>query len=578
LFLALRSLTGALWRSAAVALLFAVHPLRAESVAWVTERKDVLSALFGFLALWAYAGYARAPSARRYLLVAVPFALSLLAKPMLVTLPFLLLILDWWPLSRVGAGSAARPTPDPAGGSRHIQQAPSVPAPAFRPGILFRLAAEKLPLLALTVASAAVTARAQAGGGAVGNLQLFPTSVRLENAVVSYVAYLAKTFWPADLAVYYPHPVYTAPLGGGLSVADVAGAVLLLLALTAGAAVLRRRAPYLLAGWLWYVGTLVPVLGLVQVGSQAYADRYTYFPQIGILIAVCWAVADLARGRMQAALVAGAVAAVVLASLTWSQVGIWHDSISLWEHARAVTFDCATVRMNLGEAYQDKDRYEAAAACFRRAIELDPAAAKPHSNLGNALLHLGDLNGAASEQHKAIALAPGLSEVYCNLGLVEMRRQRPDRAAQCFRKAIALEPDSAAAHRELGFALLLQDRVEECVARLQEAIRLDGRDGKAHLYLGKALEAKHEFPAAAEQFELAVRFSPREAIAWHDLGMARIRQQRFQVAVECFKKAVALEPDSLPFRQSLERALQALQQGRPAGPPGRGGPISQRQG
>src|SRR5579883_3044632 len=232
-FFALRALTGAFWRSAAVALLFAVHPLRVESVAWVSERKDVLSTFFGLLALWAYAAYVAAPSRRRYLAVAGPFALSLLSKPMLVTLPCLLLVLDWWPLGRL------------------------------RPGDWRRRVVEKVPLFALVVASSAVTYLAQSKQRAVASTTMFPPSVRLENALVGYAAYLFKTVWPADLAAYYPHPIYDTRSGGGLTAETVGLAAVVLVALTAGAAALRRKAPYLLAGWLWFLGTLVPVIGLV---------------------------------------------------------------------------------------------------------------------------------------------------------------------------------------------------------------------------------------------------------------------------------------------------------------------------
>ena len=304
LFLALRGLTGCYWRSVAVALFFAVHPLRVESVAWVAERKDVLSAFFGLLALWAYAGYVRGLSTRRYLAVVIPFVLSLLAKPMLVTLPCLLLVLDWWPLARARSTSA-----------------------------WVRLAIEKLPLFVLAALSSVVTVQAQAEGGAIRTLECFTPVVRAENAVVSYAVYLGKTAWPVGLSVFYPHPVYGYDGPVGPSSTEVAGGLALLVAISVAAIIFRKRAPYLLAGWLWYVGTLVPVIGLVQVGGQAYADRYTYIPQIGVLLALCWGAADLARAWPRTLISATAVAAAVLAVLSVGQLRVWQNSYSLWEHA-----------------------------------------------------------------------------------------------------------------------------------------------------------------------------------------------------------------------------------------------------
>jgi Tfp pilus assembly protein PilF len=592
LFLALQALTGCFWRSAAVALLFAVHPLRAESVAWVTERKDVLSALFGFLALWAYAAYARAPSVPRYLAVGVALAFSLMAKPMFVTLPCLLLVLDWWPLGRAraprpagpplssgrpgpsGPGRATavkdRPAPGRAAGTLLLETAPAerpapAPAPASRVAALLGLVAEKLPLFALVAASAAVTARAQAAEGAVANLAMFSPAVRLGNAAVSYVAYLAMTVWPVNLAIYYPHPIYNYDGSEVLPASEVGGALLLLAALTAGAVALRRRAPYLLAGWLWFLGTLVPVIGLVQVGGQAYADRYTYFPQIGLLLAACWGAADLApRALPRVAWAAGAVVAVVLAALTWDQLQVWRDSVALWEHDIKVARDCPTAQMNLGEMYMDRGRYEEAARCFGRAIQLDPKPPKPHSNLGNALLKLGRLDDAEREQRMALAIDPNVAEVFFNLGLVQVARDRPSEAARYFNEALRLQPESAEALSSLGLILLQQGRLAEAEGLLRKAVRYDPNYGPAHHFLGKVLEAKRDFPGAAEQFEEATRLSPRDAKAWYNLGNARMRQQRYAEAAECFKRAVALDPEEQGFRKALRDAEALRRNGGPA--------------
>jgi tetratricopeptide (TPR) repeat protein len=489
-FLALRSLTGCFWRSAAVALLFAVHPLRLESVAWVAERKDVLSVFFGLLTLWAYAGYGRQPVVWRYLAVAGLFLLSLLSKPMLVTLPFLLLVLDWWPLRR-WPGRSARV-----------------------------LLLEKLPLFGLVAASSWITFTAQREGGAVKTLERYPVAVRLENAAVSYAEYLGQTVWPVGMAVHYSHPV------AGLPPALAAGSAVLLAALTAGAVALRRRAPYLLAGWLWFLGTLVPVIGLVQVSDQARADRYTYFPQIGVLLAACWAAADLARARPRVALAAGAVAAGALAITTRSQLPAWHDSVALWEHSRKVTGPNFVALTELGQSYAERGQSREAAECYRDLLRLYPDSVRAHLDLGSQLARLHEFDQAADEFRAAIALRvddapahtylgnvlasrgklkeakqehetalrldPGSGEAYCNLGSVELRLQDPAAAEGCFRRAVQLNPQLAAGWCGLGDALIQLGRFDESVPPLREALRLNPQFEPASALLGRVLKVRLE--------------------------------------------------------------------------------------
>ncbi len=584
LFLALRSLTGAYWRSAAVALLFAVHPLRVESVAWVSERKDVLSTLFGFLALWAYAGYAKAPSVPRYLLVGVALALSLLAKPMLVTLPCLLLVLDWWPLARTraplpvglapapeepGSAGAYRPTAftdrpgvGRSGGTQLVQTAPAVksapaPAPAARRATPPWLAVEKLPLLALAAISSGVTVQVQAAQGAVMSVETYPWAARFANAAVSYAGYLLKTVWPTNLAAYYPHP------GTELPPAEVAGAALLLAALTVAAVVLRRRAPYLLAGWLWFLGTLVPVIGIVQVGLQALADRYSYFPQVGILIAACWGAADLARGRARVALAAGAAAAAVLAVLTWRQVAVWHDPIALWEQVNRTTRRSPTALINLGNALDERGRVAEATRYYREAVRAFPENVDAHINLAGILLRAGGTDEAEREYQKVLELNPGLDLAYFNLGVLEASRGNFDRAAGNFREVLLVRPNFADAHSSLGKVFVRQGRLDEAAREFEEAIRLDPGLTEAYSQLGLVLETRGELARAAAVFEEVVRLNPRSALARYDLGRVRFRQGRPAEAVACFERAVALDPSSAAFRKALEAARQAL--GRPGG-------------
>jgi tetratricopeptide (TPR) repeat protein len=558
LFLALRALTGSLWRSAAVSLLFAVHPLRVESVAWVAERKDVLSVFFGLAALWAYAGFVRAPSARRYLAVAVLFALSLASKPTLVTLPCLLLVLDWWPAGRVRTGH------DWTG-----------------------LVAEKLPLFAMAAASSVVTYLAQTTGGAVKTESLTP-AVRAGNAAVAYAAYLVETVWPTRLAVFYPHPGLFA---SGLDPALVAGALLLLAAITVAALTFRTGAPYLLAGWLWYVGTLVPMIGLVQVGGQAYADRYSYFPQIGVLVAACWGIADLLRGRPRLTAAAAAAAAVVLAALTWNQLSYWRDAVALWERDLELTAPAPLSLYNCGEALQAQGRLDDAAKHFRKAIDLDPKDADACFHLGmidqmqgrlddaarrfervceldprSRAAHgrLGDIcfrrkmnDDAARHYEKALELEPNLSSTYCNLALVERARNRPGRAEECFRSALALDPKLSEAHNGLGSLLVDRGEVDQGIEEFREAIRYDPRSGQANNNLGHALELKEDFEAAVQHYKEAAALNPKIGMIWFNLGRAQARQGQGREAAECFVKALNLEPAPRPF-QALVAALDGL--------------------
>jgi tetratricopeptide (TPR) repeat protein len=523
LFLALRSLTGTPWRSFVVAALFAVHPLRVESVAWVAERKDVLSVFFGFLAILAYARYARAPTWPRYLAVALFLALSLMSKPMLVTLPFVLLILDWWPLQRWQACGVRR------------------------------IVAEKLPLIALAAGCCVVAVVGQRRFEAVGSVDVFPPLLRLENAVVSYAAYLEMALWPARLAIFYPHPVYVYDGEGGLSLVQVAGSALLLVALTILALVLRKRAPYLLAGWLWYLISSVVVIGLIQAGAQARADRFTYFPQVGIAVAVCWGAADLLRSRKTFAAVVSVAILAMLVVRTETQLPTWHDSLTVWEHALGSTRKTPIGLLHLGDALARKGHEDEAYEAYRDAICLDPYSARAHNSLGNLLSRRGKTDAAVRELTLACDLAPNLAEARTNLGNVLFSQKRLDEAAAKHREAIQLNPLLVDAYGNLAQVEMARQRPEVAADCYREMLRLRPHDPVALTGLGAALIVRGKPDEAFGCAREALQYSPRFARAYLLMALVMEQRQRPADAAEYFREALRLDP---ALRPQVEGRLQ----------------------
>ncbi len=439
-FAFLRRATGECWKSAFVAALFAVHPLHVESVAWVAERKDVLSAVCALLALAAYLRYAARPGAGRYGLVAACFTLGLLAKPMLVTLPCLLLLLDYWPLARLRG-------------------------PAWS-GSLLGLLIEKLPLFALALLSGLVTVLAQRSGGAMVSTQDIPIAFRAANALVSYAAYLVKTVVPSGLAVLYPHPGTGLPLWQ----AGIAGSFLAAATVTVFAA--RGRQPWLVTGWLWYLGTLVPVIGLVQVGSQGMADRYTYLPLLGVFLILAWVVPERPPRGHAVRLAASIAAVVALAVLARAQLGHWSDSIRLFSHAVAVTPPNWSARFGLGVALERAGRAAEAIPQYRESVRLNPDHADGHYNLGSLLGAAGQLDESIVELRTAVRLDPMLTVAQANLGYALMLHGRLDEAVAVLRASLARTPDVADLHVKLGQALERRGEREESWRHYREAARL----------------------------------------------------------------------------------------------------------
>ncbi len=497
LFLVLRNMTGALWRSAIVAAVFAVHPLRVESVAWVTERKDVLSGLFFVLTIGAYARYALRPSPFRYGLVLLLFVCGLLSKPMLVTLPLVLLLLDYWPLNRWPKGFT-------------------------------RLAIEKLPLLVLSAASCVATILAAKNAVAVG--ATFPFLTRAANAVVSCVVYLKQMLWPANLVVMYPFPRHGVPWW------DLALAAVVLAAISAAAWAQRRTRPWFLAGWLWYLVMLLPVLGIVQAGYHAHADRFTYLPQIGIYIAITWLVAEW---NLSKAAVGGMMAGVlaVLMVCSWNQSGYWQNSYSLFTHALACTRDNDVMDDDMGVMLMDAGRLDDAVFHFRSALKANPRSSEAHCNLGLVLSRQGKNDEAMAQYAEAIRIDSNMAEANSNLGMMLAARGRPDEAAMRYRKALQSDPDNGAILNNLGWLLATTTNASV-------------RDGKSALRL--SLRAN----------ELT---GGENLIILHTLGAAYAEAGHFPKAIETAGHALALaqEQGNGTFAGQLQYELKFYQAGKP---------------
>ena len=438
LFLALQQMTAASWRSAFVAAVFAIHPLRVESVAWIAERKDVLSGVFFMLTLLAYAHYVRAPSFRRYLLLAAAFAFGLMSKPMLVTLPFVLLLLDYWPLGRCShrpLGRSLVNAPKARGHGASSARLSWVP-----------LLAEKTPLIALAAVSSVITLIAQKG--AVGFTEQLPVVSRINNTIVTYVLYIGQMFWPAKLAVFYPHPENRMPLS------QIILALLILAGITTGSIAVRKQRPYLLVGWLWYIGMLVPVIGLVQVGWQGHADRYTYLPQIGLYIMISWMVVDFTASwhRQRAILVA--CATIVITALgwrTWVQTSYWRDSETLFRQALTVTTNNDVAENNLGIVFQQQGKLDEAISLLQAAVDLRPDNSPAQENLAKALLQKGRIPEALVHYRKLVELQPDNFEVHNIVGTVLVQKGRIREGVEEWQKVLAIKPDNGNAMSNLAW-------------------------------------------------------------------------------------------------------------------------------
>ena len=487
-------ITGRFFPSLFVAAAFAVHPLHVESVAWVAERKDVLSTFWWMLAIGAYANYVRRPKPRRYAAVAIFFVLALLSKPMVVTLPVVLLLLDVWPFRRW----------QPFGTERRAEADDGwLPVTAAVP--LSRLIKEKALLIVLAVAVGAVTFIVQRQAGAVQSMEAFPIALRFANVPVAYVTYLAKTIWPANLVALYPYPEL-------IPVWRFAGALLLLAGITFWVWRRGRARPYLAVGWLWFLITLMPVIGVIQVGSQPYADRYTYVPSIGLFIMIAWGAADVAAvsGSMRRFFRVAAPAIVgALAILAFRQVGVWRNSVSLWEHAVAVTPTNYRAHTNLGFALAEERATDRALAAYREAIRLEPDFARVRNYYGALLRDSGSVQTAVGELRAAIALQPRFIEAHNNLGLALAALGQTADAISAFREAVRLDPTFAPAWNNLGIALASERQFDAAIAAFRESLKYQPDSAESHFNLALALEDAGRPDDARPHFETARRLNPK---------------------------------------------------------------------
>ena len=495
LFLVFYKMTGAVWRSGFVAAIFAIHPLRVESVAWIAERKDVLSGVFFLVTLAAYLRYARKPSVGSYLIVAFVYALALMSKPMVVTMPFVLLLLDYWPLDRFSARTSRAPK------KKHKQPGRQVPAQ--------KLVLEKIPFLLLACISSFATISIQSHG--LVATEKLPVLLRLYNALLSYTTYMRQLVWPTHLAVFYPYHVPVVSTWQAVLVIAV------MFVITYGAWVHRKRHPYIIVGWLWYLVMLLPVIGVIQVGQQAHADRYTYLPHIGLIVLITWTVADVANSwsfRRVTLTLVGSVAVVSLGLFAWKQTTYWKDSKTLWAYTLAVTSNNTVAHQNAGEALLDDGKSDEAATHFREVLRLRPEDAKAHSSLATALFTQSNGNAEDAFAH--------------------------------WQQSLGLDPANVNARDRFGVALAQQGRLRDAIAQWQESLRYDAADGNAQYKIAWVLATAPDSSVrdGAQALQLAQRVAQlsgyKNPAAFRVLAAAQAETGQFQDAVVAAEQGLRL--------------------------------------
>ncbi len=533
LILVLSRMTGSFWRSVFVGALFALHPLHVESVAWISERKDVLSAVFWMLTLIAYVRYKERPGIAAYLCVALAFICGLMSKPMLVSLPFVLLLLDYWPLRRIGSaddGSRANHTP------------------------IEKLLWEKAPMFALVAASCVITYFAQQEGKAVSSFASIPMGARLSNALVSYVVYICKMFWPQNLAPFYPHPIFKLPVW------QVIVSGFCLAAMTLFAVRTARSRPYVIVGWLWYLITLVPVIGIVQVGSQAMADRYTYIPIIGLFIIIAWGVPDLlARwnsgkaGNTSVRQMAFAAVVVLLALTirTNSYLHDWANDITFWRRVAIVCPNSGQGYYNMGIAYAGLGDMDAAVREYEKAVQIEPTFPDANNNLGNILLARGMIAEAMDHYRAELTLNPNHALAHNNLGSAYSRLGKQEEAESEYRRALEIDPDYVDAQNNIAISLAAQGKYAEAVAGFERVLRLKPDHYRARCSMAEALTSEGKLQDAMENYEEVLRIDPGDYEAQNNYGLVLAKVGRVQEAISHFEEAIRIDPNQQAARINL---------------------------
>lgn len=536
LFFILIAMTKRLWPSVFVAALFALHPLHVESVAWVAERKDVLSTFFAFLTIAAYYSYTKKGGAIRYMLAIFIFALALMSKPMVVTLPFVLLLVDYWPLGRFDLVKSYKPNT------------------LAKQRSLTWLVVEKVPFFALVIISGIVTFIVQKAGGAMNERMQFPFLSRLANAAIAYLVYIKQMFWPKGLACLYPH----AGTDVSILLAVICG--LSLIAVSAVVFIYRQKFRYLFTGWFWYVGMLIPVIGLVQVGDQAYADRYTYMPIIGLFIIIAWGACDLLKKpayRKAILLPAGVVIISVLAVLTYIQQGYWRDNFTLFEHAIEVTKDNYVAHFCIADPLRINGRIEDAIYHNRKCLEIEPDYTKAHNSLGQALSETGDIDGAIKEFSKAVELRPGVLEPRTNLGIALKMQGDYKQAIEQFTIVLQVH-DLIVVRGHLAEALIKADRPDEALAQCNHILTVEPDNIRALYFAGLISARAGEFSEAEKYLVKALELDPNLMVAKNIYTYVLIRQGRYEEAIKQCRAILQADPAMIKARSDCGLALMKL--------------------
>jgi tetratricopeptide (TPR) repeat protein len=491
LFLLLRKLTGALWKSAFVAALFALHPINVDTVAWIAQRKNLLSTVFWMLTILAYVNYSKQPNLFKYLLTAAVFCLGLMTKPMLVSLPFVLLLIDYWPLGRFDFKGIPR---------------------------FFHLVLEKIPFFILSALSVIMSSLSVKTFGTMASGESIPMTLRFGNALVAYIKYIGNMLWPHNLAIFYPYP-QVVPLwqaiGAGAGIAGI----------TIGVFLVIRAKPYLGVGWMWYLGTLFPVLGLVQVGLwPAMADRFAYIPFIGLFIMIAWGIPVVVPNWPYRNKVLAIISVFLLANLmasTWVQTKYWKESLTLYQHAVDVTENNDVMHYNLGVTYAERGRFAQAIRHYLKALQITPNFSQAHNNLGTVCLKLGRTNDAFRHYREALKVDPDFAEAHCNLGKILAEEGRSEEAIRHYREALRIDPDLSEAHYNLGNVLVKEGRSEDAIRNYRAALRID----------------------------------PDFSKAYNNLGLILITQGKIGGAITCFKEALRVDPGFPEAQNNLQKTL-----------------------